>query len=101
EADLFAPGEYQLVVSNPPYIPSAEIENLSPEVRQEPMSALDGGEDGLDLIRKILAATTLPLLMEVGAGQSQQITNLALQSGFRNVQWVQDLAGINRILEAE
>jgi len=101
EADLFAPGEYELVVSNPPYIPSAEIKTLSPEVRQEPMSALDGGEDGLDLIRKILTATTLPLLVEVGAGQSQQITNLALQSGFRNVQWVQDLAGINRILEAE
>jgi release factor glutamine methyltransferase len=101
EADLFAPGNYDLVLSNPPYIPSAEIETLSPEVRQEPKAALDGGRDGLDLIRKILSGTSLPLLMEAGAGQSQQITNLALQSGFSNVQWVKDLAGIDRILEVE
>lgn len=101
EIDLFAPGEYELVVTNPPYIPTAEIKTLSPEVQHEPVAALDGGDDGLDLIRKILTKTTGPLLMEVGINQSKQITDLALQSGFSNVQWIEDLSGIDRILEAE
>lgn len=101
EADLFPDGDFDLIVTNPPYIPSAEIDELSPEVRHEPRSALDGGPDGLDLIRRILDCSKAPLLMEVGAGQSGAVTELALQSGFRDVQWVQDLAGIDRVLEAE
>jgi release factor glutamine methyltransferase len=56
ESDLFQniQGEYDIIVSNPPYVPTAEIETLSREVQNEPRLALDGGEDGLDLIRKII-----------------------------------------------
>jgi release factor glutamine methyltransferase len=43
--------KFDLIISNPPYIPSADINNLSPEVKKEPLLALDGGDDGLDLVR--------------------------------------------------
>ncbi|MDR1637999.1 MAG: peptide chain release factor N(5)-glutamine methyltransferase, partial [Treponema sp.] len=57
ESDLFAGirGVFHIIVSNPPYVPSGEIETLSPEVRWEPRLALDGGLDGLDLIRSLIS----------------------------------------------
>src|SRR5690606_26369175 len=77
-------GHFDLVVSNPPYIPSADIETLAPEVRAyDPRAALDGGADGLDIYRAIVR--DLPaimrgwVLLEVGAGQSDAVAGL-LQS---------------------
>lgn len=99
-ADLFVDGDFDLIVSNPPYIPTGEIDTLQPEVRYEPRLALDGGPDGLAVIRGILAARRRPLLLEVGAGQSLAVSDLALREGFRGIQWWRDLAGIDRVLEA-
>jgi len=99
-ADLFVDGSFDLIVSNPPYIPSAEIDRLQPEVRQEPRVALDGGPDGLDAVRRILAARRSPLLLEIGAGQARAVTDLALRAGLRDIQWWKDLQGIDRVLEA-
>lgn len=99
KADLWVDGVYDLVVSNPPYIPSAEIDGLQPEVRREPRMALDGGPDGLDVIRRILALRR-PCLVEIGAGQASAVRELALQSGFRDVRFHRDLAAIERVLEA-
>ncbi len=92
---------FDLVVSNPPYIPSADIAGLMPEVaRHEPRRALDGGIDGLDAYRRILAA--LPGLLapggvavlEVGAGQADQVAAMAAcPAGFRA-----DLGGVRRAL---
>lgn len=99
KADVWLDGVYDLVVSNPPYIPSAEIDGLQPEVRREPRLALDGGSDGLDVIRRILALRR-PCLVEIGAGQASPVREIALQSGFRDVRFHGDLAGIERVLEA-
>jgi release factor glutamine methyltransferase len=73
---------WQVVVANLPYIPSTEIPTLSPEVLHDPVSALDGGPDGLDLIRRLVAqsASTLPpaawLFLEIGAAQSTTVAEL-------------------------
>jgi release factor glutamine methyltransferase len=85
--------EFDLVVSNPPYIPSAEIEGLQAEVRKEPRVALDGGRDGLDIVRRVLRGARRALV-EIGAGQSA-----VLRSEFRGVRFHKDLAGIDRVAE--
>lgn len=97
-------GIYDLIVSNPPYIPTADIETLDSEVKDyEPRLALDGGEDGLDFYRIIAknAASRLSdggmLLLECGKGQSEEIINML--SGF-DCDVIFDLAGIDRIIKA-
>ena len=91
-------------MSNPPYIPAADIEGLDAEVRDfEPRLALDGGEDGLDVYRKITkeAAERLKenglLVMECGEGQATEIT--AMLGGF-DCTTVRDLQGGERIVRA-
>jgi release factor glutamine methyltransferase len=84
---------FDLVVSNPPYIPSAEIDGLQAEVRKEPLVALDGGRDGLDMVRRILRGAP-KALVEIGAGQAK-----ILRSEFRGVRFHRDLAGIERVVE--
>jgi len=87
--DLLRPNEtYELVVSNPPYIASADMEALQDEVRlYEPTSALQAGEDGLDVVRELLhraKAATLAgghLLIEVGQGQAAAVVELAVRVG--------------------
>lgn len=105
---LIARGErVDIVVSNPPYIPTREIETLAVEVREhEPALALDGGEDGLDAYRRI--AEMLPrvtkkhkglVAVEVGIGQSEQVADLlkrVLPRG--DVRIIPDLAGIARVV---
>jgi release factor glutamine methyltransferase len=95
---------FDLVLSNPPYIASPEIENLEPEVaRHDPRIALDGGPDGLSAYRCIL--DQLPVLLnpagiavlELGAGQSGPVSALARCRGFDVAFWP-DLAGIPRAL---
>ncbi|HJP34326.1 MAG TPA: peptide chain release factor N(5)-glutamine methyltransferase [Candidatus Latescibacteria bacterium] len=109
--DLLAPlltgARFGAILSNPPYIASAEIADLQPEVRDhEPRLALDGGEDGLDLIRRLVplaAAHLLPggrLLLEVGSGQSGTVEALLKDAGFEasSVSTRPDLAGIPRVV---
>jgi release factor glutamine methyltransferase len=97
-------GRFDLVLSNPPYIPTGDLPALMPEVaRYEPASALDGGVDGLDAYRRILPG--LPRLLtqggiavlEVGQNQANSVGSLARAAGFA---WVPhaDLAGIPRAL---
>ncbi|WJH37325.1 peptide chain release factor N(5)-glutamine methyltransferase [Paenibacillus sp. CC-CFT747] len=93
-----------ILVSNPPYIPSREVEELQPEVRShEPRSALDGGEDGLDLYRRMAAQMQwlprYPRLVgfEVGQGQAREVGSLLEQQrAWDRVFYVNDLAGIER-----
>lgn len=100
-------GPFDLLVSNPPYIETADIDGLMPDVgRFEPRLALDGGADGLDAYRAIvgeaprLVAPGGHLLLEVGAGQAIEITCLLSDSGLHpGVPW-KDLGGIERIVPA-
>jgi release factor glutamine methyltransferase len=106
-ADWAAPlaARFDLVLANPPYIETATIPGLMPEVAQhEPSSALDGGADGLDAYRAICAA--LPLLLapqgcavlELGAGQAEAVGAIAAAAGLRRVAVREDLGGIPRAL---
>ena len=99
--------KFDLVISNPPYIPSNEINNLQPEVRDfEPMLALDGGEDGLDCYRDILKCIQNILrpggllVFEVGAGQAQDVGQLMLDNGFNALQYRRDIGAIERCVSA-
>jgi len=98
-------GEYDVIVSNPPYIPTADIETLDASVRDhEPRLALDGGEDGLDFYRAICAnwrdalRPNGKLLFEVGVGQSDAVLRLMRGSGFGDVQIVRDYNDIPRVV---
>lgn len=97
--------EFDLVLSNPPYIRSAAIAGLAPEVRDhEPRAALDGGKDGLDAYRAIIAdlprvlASSGLAVLELGAGQAGDVAALARDSGLAVVQLRQDLGGIPRAI---
>jgi release factor glutamine methyltransferase len=103
-------GRFDLVLSNPPYIPRGDIAGLMPEVaRHEPALALDGGADGLDAYRRIVAA--LPSLLapggravlELGIGQRGPVEELAAAGGLRSHGARADLGGVERalILSAE
>ena len=98
-------GPFDLVVANPPYIPSGELATLMPEVRDfEPPLALDGGADGLAAYRTIVAqADTVVtvggwLLVEVGAGQAAAVQALFAAAGLTEVFVSRDLAGIERVV---
>lgn len=111
--DLLAPlscrvGSLDALVSNPPYIPTAELAALQPEVRDfEPREALDGGPDGLALIRALVAGAP-PLLrpggwllLEIGAGQGAAVRALLEGTGaFEGCACCRDLAGIERVVVA-
>lgn len=96
-----------LIVSNPPYIRSDVIPNLEPEVRNfDPLSALDGGVDGLTAYREIiaLAADQMKpgghLILEIGFDQKQAVLDLLMQAGFSNLRHKQDLGGHDRAIGA-
>jgi release factor glutamine methyltransferase len=99
------PGGFDLVVSNPPYIPTAEIEGLEPEVRDhEPRMALDGGPDGLDAYRA-LAPQIMAMLkpqglfaVEIGYDQSKAVEALFREAGAVDVRTLQDLGGRDRVV---
>lgn len=98
-------GDFDLVISNPPYVPSAELAGLELELAHEPGSALDGGADGLDVIRRLVpqAAALLGdgwLSLEVGAGQAPRVTTLLNDQGAKEVEVARDLSGIERVVEA-
>ena len=103
-ADLLdgLPDPCDLIVSNPPYVPDAVIDTLAPEVRcHEPATALRGGPDGLDTVRRLIAAADRLrpggwLVMEVGAGQSGDAAAIARRAGLQVVTVRPDLQGIPR-----
>jgi release factor glutamine methyltransferase len=98
-------GPFDIVVTNPPYIPSAEIDGLQPEVsRFEPRATLDGGPDGLDAYRAILPGLRRLLspdgsaFLEIGRGQDAQVVPMAAGQRF-SIRFHRDLTGITRCLE--
>ena len=98
-------GEFNFLVSNPPYIPSRDVDTLDPSVREhEPRLALDGGEDGLDFYRVICEkwrdalAPEGMLFFEVGIGQADQVLRIMRTNGFGDIQIVKDLNGIPRVV---
>ncbi len=108
--DLFPVGEspFGLICSNPPYIPTAEVLALAPEIRDyEPLPALDGGEDGLRFFRRIAegAAAFLVaggwLLLELGQGQAPQVTAILQGQGFAQIDLIPDYAGVKRVVRAQ
>ena len=110
ESDLFTnipvewKGKLDAIVSNPPYIPKKDIEELMTEVKDfEPMNALDGGEDGLDFYRVIVEQGKNwlkdggGLFFEIGYDQGEDLRNLLKEFGYTEVEIRQDLAGLDRV----
>ena len=98
--------DFDVIVSNPPYIPTGDIEGLDHSVKDyEPHMALDGGADGLDFYRFIAAkwknAIRLggSLIFEVGIGQAPDVENILAQNGFEQIQTTADTQGIWRVVE--
>ena len=108
EGDLCAPfasERFDLVVANPPYVPSGAIAALAPEVRDlEPRLALDGGQDGLDFSRRLAGEASALLdddaeiLVEVGHEQSGAVVGIFASRGFPSVEVRRDLGGIERVV---
>ena len=106
EGDLDAPvpaGErFDVVISNPPYIPAGEISGLAREVRREPRIALDGGVDGLDVLRRIVSCAPSRLRpggllwMEMHETHALPLPSLCVAAGFATAEVGRDLAGLPR-----
>ena len=101
-------GQYDVIVSNPPYISQTEIPTLMPEVAQfEPMEALDGGPDGLDFYRKITQEAPQYLkengylFFEIGYDQGAAVQQLMTTAGFSDVTVIKDLAGNDRVVKGQ
>ena len=102
--DAVADERFEMVVSNPPYVPTTDRDSLSVEVRDhEPGLALFAGADGLDVYRRLIPAAFAVLepggllLMEIGYGQSAAVAAPLTESGFEKVEFVPDLQGIPRV----
>jgi release factor glutamine methyltransferase len=110
EGDLFAPlpggARFDLVVSNPPYVPSGELAGLSREVRREPVVALDGGPDGLEVLRRVVAGAPGvlraggALVVEMHETHGEALVTLCRQAGFAEAEARRDLAGLPRVVVA-
>jgi release factor glutamine methyltransferase len=110
EGDLYAPvapGEqFHVIVSNPPYVPRGELDTLPPEVRREPRLALDGGPDGLALLRRIAAGAPArlrpggALVLEMHESHLDALPQICLECGFARAEARRDLAGLPRFTVA-
>ena len=109
-SDLFEniEGKFDMIVSNPPYIRSAEIPSLMPEVAQfEPLKALDGSEDGLEFYRRIIKEsknylnTDGYIIFEIGNDQGEAVSNMLTYAGYNNVRVIKDLAHNDRVVCAQ
>ena len=107
ESDLFTNvnGTFDIIVSNPPYIPTKDIEELMPEVRlHEPMLALDGFEDGLYFYREIIRngknylRDNGEIFFEIGYDQGEAVSELLHMHGYEQVEVLKDLAGLDRVV---
>lgn len=98
--------KYDLIVSNPPYIPPKEMEITSPETRFEPQTALLGGEDGLDFYRAIIKNYKNALkdggmlAFEVGINEAESVKSCLSDGGFAKITVIKDLNGIDRVVAA-
>jgi len=106
-SDLFGDlrGPFDVITANPPYIASAEVEALSPDiVKFEPRLALDGGASGDDVVARIVQAAASHLVrggvlaVEVGQGQSDRVAEMMTKRGFRDVERARDYARIERVV---
>ena len=108
-SDLFEniPEKFNIIISNPPYIPTGKLSALAPELQREPRLALDGGEDGLDLIRTIISKAPGHLLsdgfllLEAGPEQMPEIRILLENNHFGEVTIRKDLAGLERVISGK
>ena len=107
KSDLYekVTGKFDFLVSNPPYIERKVIPTLMEEVREyDPYIALDGGEDGLDFYRRIIGGAQDYLkrggqiLMEIGSGQAQAVSELLREAGFKEIDVCRDFAGLDRVV---
>lgn len=99
---------YDIIVSNPPYVPTSQIKKLTPEVRYEPQAALDGGRRGLEFYRRIIAGAGAYLsgsgflILEIGFKQANAVKNIFQKSGeFEIIKAVRDYRGIERVIVAQ
>jgi release factor glutamine methyltransferase len=109
--DLLAPiasEPFDIVVSNPPYVPATDRDTLAVEVREyEPAVALFAGSEGLDVYRRLIPTAHAALVpggfiaLEIGYGQAQSIRALLSDAGFANVEFTADLQGIPRVVTAQ
>ena len=107
EGDLFekVKGRFDVLTSNPPYIPSKVVDGLMPEVRDhEPRMALDGLEDGLHFYRRIIKECPpflnrgAQVFFEIGYDQGEAVSELMREAGFQEVRIVKDYAGLDRVV---
>jgi release factor glutamine methyltransferase len=105
---LTADAKFDLVTANPPYIPTAEIERVDADVRDfEPRIALDGGPDGLDVVRRVVNVARRRLrpggvlAVEVGAGQAPAAEALLLQASFAEIRRNADYGGHERVVSGK
>jgi len=106
--DLFPPGgSYGLIVSNPPYIRRGDLCSLPQKVKQEPLIALDGGDDGLDFYRRIAKGVNFHLeeggflLMEMGCGQAEEVRDILKELRlFDRIELIKDYSNIERVIVA-
>ncbi|MEJ2580470.1 MAG: peptide chain release factor N(5)-glutamine methyltransferase [Acidobacteriota bacterium] len=95
---------WDLVVANLPYVPSTDIERLAVEVRHDPATALDGGIDGLDLLRRLLGDLRRLVrpcggaLIEIGDDQAGAVTEVAYATGLAVARLVRDVGGVERVI---
>ena len=99
--------KFDLLVSNPPYIPTQVIGTLMPEVREhEPVSALDGRDDGLYFYRRISKEAKgylyrgAHVLFEIGCDQGETVSEILRAEGYREIEVIQDFAGLDRVVSA-
>ena len=109
ESDLFekVSGSFDIIVSNPPYIRTCEIEELEPEVRDhDPFIALNGHENGLYFYERIVKESPdhlkrgSQIFFEIGPEQGRDVSGLLLGAGFKDVRVLKDLAGLDRVVTA-
>ena len=109
QSDLFEniSGEFDVIVSNPPYVVHDEIKSLMPEVSlYEPCLALDGGKDGLIFYRRIVEnadrylTDSGVLLFEIGSEQAEEVCAILKENRFKNTEVIKDLAGLDRVIKA-
>jgi release factor glutamine methyltransferase len=108
EADLFPPGEdrYDWIVANLPYIASGQLANLQREVRHDPLTALDGGTDGLRLIRRLIEGSSAHLVprgmlaLEIGNDHAPEVVALLSSYAYRDICVHKDYQGIERFITA-
>ena len=103
-SSAFSSGSFDLIVSNPPYIPTADCSDLQAEVLKEPLIALDGGKDGMYFYRRIVSESSDILkqdgilLMELGINEAPHVRFLLERNGFTDIKIRNDLNGIERMI---